>query len=164
LNFYYITQNAQTGDVFVGGERSKPEDLLTSDDSKISPLSEANLRTILPKIFRRGWKDSEAPVVRKIWSGVMGFTLDHMPLVGQLPNGMTGREGDGEWIAAGYNGMGMPLCWGCGEAVAKMMLGQNNEVQEWFPSSFLITQNRLDNPNITLESAIERFFGREPAS
>ena len=163
-NFYYITQNAETGDVFVGGEKSKPEDLLTSDDTKISPLSEENLRTILPKIFRRGWKDSEVPIVRQIWSGVMGFTLDHMPLVGQIPSGVTRRYGSGEYLAAGYNGMGMPLCWGCGEAVAKMMLGRDDEVQEWLPSSFLVTQDRLDKPDITLETAIERFFGGGPAS
>jgi glycine/D-amino acid oxidase-like deaminating enzyme len=163
-NFYYITQNARTGDMYVGGERSKPEDMLTSDDSKISPLSEQNLTTILPKIFKRGWKESESPHVRKIWSGVMGFTLDHMPLVGRLPGSVSGRDGDGEWIAAGYNGMGMPLCWGCGEAVAKMILKQEEDVQQWLPSSFLITQERLDNPDSSLETGIERFFGGGPAS
>ena len=163
-NFYYITQNPRTGDVYVGGERSKPEDMLTSDDSKISPLSEQNLTTILPKIFRRGWKESESPHVRKIWSGVMGFTLDHMPLVGQLPGSESGRDGEGEWIAAGYNGMGMPLCWGCGEAVAKMILKKEDEVRQWLPSSFLVTQERLDNPDSSLETGIERFFGGGPAS
>lgn len=162
-NFYYITQNAHTGDVFVGGERSKPEDLLTSDDTKISPISERNLRTILPKVFRVGWEESETPVVLNIWSGVMGFTLDHMPLVGQLPVDVTGRDGSGEWIAAGYNGMGMPLCWGCGEAVAKMILKRENEVKAWLPSSFLVTKDRLENPKVSLEDAIERFFGGGPA-
>ena len=163
-NFYYITQNAHTGDIFVGGERSRPEDLLTSDDSMISPLSKENLTTILPKIFDKGWRDSGSPHVRKIWSGVMGFTLDHMPLVGRLPTSISGRDGDSEWIAAGYNGMGMPLCWGCGEAVAKMALGKEDEVREWLPSAFLITQQRLDNPESSLETGIERFFGGGPAS
>lgn len=163
-NFYYITQNANTGDVFVGGEKSRPEDLLTSDDTKTSPLSEQNLRTVLPKIFKTGWNESEAPLVRQLWSGVMGFTLDHMPLVGQLPISVTGRDGDGEWLAAGYNGMGMPLCWGCGEAVAKMILGRHKEVQQWLPSAFLVTKERLENPRVSLEDAIERFFGGGPAS
>jgi glycine/D-amino acid oxidase-like deaminating enzyme len=163
-NFYYITQNAKTGDVFVGGEKSRPEDLLTSDDTKISPWSEKNLRTILPKIFRKGWEESEVPLVRQIWSGVMGFTLDHMPIVGQLPASVTGRDGGGEWIAAGYNGMGMPLCWGCGEAVAKMVLGRDKEVHQWLPSSFLAKNERLENPRVSIEDAIERFFGGGPAS
>ena len=163
-SFYYITQNGRTGDVYIGGERSRPEDMLTSDDTIRSPLSDQNLRTILPKIFRKGWPESESPEIRKIWSGIMGFTLDHMPLVGQLPSSVSGREGQGEWIAAGYNGMGMPLCWGCGEAVAKMVLGKGEEVQQWLPASYIITQERLDRPESSIENGIERFFGGGPAS
>lgn len=92
----------------------------------------------------------------------MGFTPDHVPWIGQIPNDITGRSGNGEWIAAGFNGYGMPLCWGCGEAVAKMMLGQEAEVSEWLPDSFLMTPKRLSSPLSTIEAGIAGMLGQPP--
>ncbi|KAF2166966.1 hypothetical protein M409DRAFT_23011 [Zasmidium cellare ATCC 36951] len=151
---YYITQNATTGDVFIGGEKQKVDEMLSSDDSTISQVSKETLEGILPSIFEKGWPVNEKPHVRKLWSGIMGFTPDHIPWVGQIPSSVTGRKGDGEYIAAGFNGYGMPLCWGCGEAVAKMVLGKEEEVDVWLPSSFLITPKRLASPYSTVEAAI----------
>lgn len=151
---YYITQNPATGDVFIGGERQKMNEILCSDDSTISEISRETLEGILPTIFEKGWLKDEKPHVRKLWSGVMGFTPDHIPWVGGIPANVTGRKGDGEYIAAGFNGYGMPLCWGCGEAVAKMLLGKEDEVNEWLPASFVISPKRLASPFTTVEAAI----------
>lgn len=90
------------------------------------------------------------------------FTPDHLPWVGQIPNDITGREGNGEWIAAGFNGYGMPLCWGCGEAVAKMILGKEEEVSEWLPTSFLITPKRLKSPYSSTEAGVAGLLGQSP--
>jgi glycine/D-amino acid oxidase-like deaminating enzyme len=37
---------------------------------------------------------------------------------------MTGWQGDGEYVAAAFNGYGMANCLLAGEALAKMMLGE----------------------------------------
>lgn len=159
---YYITQGPTTGDVFIGGEKQQIGEVLSSDDTAISSISKTTLENILPTIFAKGWREGEVPEVRKPWSGIMGFTPDHVPWVGQVPKSVTGRAGDGEFIAAGFNGYGMPLCWGCGEAVAKMMLGKQAEVSEWLPESFLMTEKRLNSPYTTPEAAVAGLLGQMP--
>lgn len=198
---YYVTQNAHSGDLFVGGERQLLEnELLTSDDTQTSAISEATLRSVLGRIYEKGGggggeQEQEHVVVKSLWSGIMGFTPDHVPWVGKLPgsvashhghylsaapttpttittngstNGTNGAPGSapgearGEYIAAGFNGYGMPLCWGCGEAVAKMLLGQQNEISEWFPESFRITERRLASPWTSTEAGIYNMLVQEP--
>lgn len=196
-----MTQNAHSGDLFVGGERQLLEnELLTSDDTQTSAISEATLRSVLGRIYEKGGgggeqeQEQEKVVVKSLWSGIMGFTPDHVPWVGKLPgsvashrenylsaaptspttittngsangahgtNGANGEAG-GEYIAAGFNGYGMPLCWGCGEAVAKMLLGQQDEISEWFPESFRITEQRLASPWTSTEAGIYNMLVQEP--
>jgi len=102
---YYITQDPNTGDMYIGGEKQKLDQLFVSDDAVIGDIPEEALSKTLPRIFSEGWKDD--PVVKKMWSGIMAFTADMLPLVGQLTEGISGRKGDGEWFAGGYNGHGM---------------------------------------------------------
>ena len=47
------------------------------------------------------------------WSGCMGFTPDHFPLVGAVP-GMPDL-----YVAAGYSGHGVSMAFRCGESVAR---------------------------------------------
>ncbi|GIZ44335.1 hypothetical protein CKM354_000753600 [Cercospora kikuchii] len=159
---YYITQNAKTGDIFIGGEKQHPSEILNSDDTVISSVSKDALVNVLPKIFDKGWPEGQAPEVRKCWSGVMGFTVDAVPWVGEVPESITGRPAGGECIAAGFNGYGMPLCWGCGEAVAKMLLGKKDEVMRWLPENFLITDARLKSPYSMTEAGIYTMLMQEP--
>lgn len=128
---YYANQNPATHDIFIGGEVVSPEGIFVADDSLVRPEAEGNIRGVLGRFFEKGWGEGEGegeqhqPQVKKVWSGIMGFTSDGRPLVGKLGREATGaRMGDGEYIAAGFNGYGMPQCWGAGEAVAKMLLGQ----------------------------------------
>lgn len=141
---YYANQNPNTGDIFIGGEKANIAELFVSDDTVVGAPAAENLETILPRIFAKGWGENQKPEVHKIWSGIMGFTADHLPLVGQLPQSYTRRGVDGgEWVAAGFNGYGMPLCWSCGEAIAKMLLGK--DVSDFLPEAFLATSDRLDD-------------------
>ena len=55
---------------------------------------------------------------------------------------MTGRSGDGEWIAAGFNGHGMDKAWLTGEAIAQMVL--HGTSPQWFPGSYLCNDERFD--------------------
>jgi glycine/D-amino acid oxidase-like deaminating enzyme len=141
---YYSNQNPKSGDIFIGGEKVPIDEIIVSDDSTVNEISKENISTVLPRFFAKGWAESEKPEIRKVWSGIMGFTADHLPLVGKLPVSVTGRgEQGGEWIAAGFNGYGMAQCWSSGEAVAKMMLGE--DVSDFLPNSYLATEERLLN-------------------
>jgi glycine/D-amino acid oxidase-like deaminating enzyme len=145
---YYSNQNPKTHDIFIGGEVVRPDAIFVADDTEVRPEAEENIRGVLPRYFEEGWgkgtgEGNERPEVRKVWSGIMGFTSDGRPLVGKLDGATTGRDGKSEWVAAGFNGYGMPQCWGVGEAVAKMLLGQEEEVREWLPECYLVSQERL---------------------
>jgi len=70
------------------------------------------------------------------WTGIMGATADGRPFVGEVP----GQKG--VWISAGFNGHGMVLCLKSAEALVKMMGGEGG--LEWFPESFLISEERLE--------------------
>lgn len=158
LGLYYASQNPITGDIFIGGEKAKVDELFTSDDTVVGAPCEDNITNKLPQCFVKGWEDNSTHQVRKVWSGIMGFTGDHLPLVGSLPQSVTdrGKEG-GEWIAAGFNGYGMPLCWSSGEAVVKMILGQ--QVGDFLPDSFLVTAERLQSKEMSLKDSISALFG-----
>ena len=156
---YYSNQNPKTGDIFIGGEKVPVDELIVSDDSVVNEISKENISTILPRSFAKGWTESERPEVRKVWSGIMGFTADHLPLVGKLPVRMTGRgEEGGEWIAAGFNGYGMAQCWSSGEAVAKMILGE--DISDFLPGSYVASEERLLNEEkMSPEAALKRLMG-----
>lgn len=153
LGLYYSNQNPNSGDVFIGGEKAKLNEIFVSDDSVVGTPCAENLATKLPKCYTKGWEDTSEHEVRKIWSGIMGFTGDRLPLIGKLPTSATNRGGDaGEWIAAGFNGYGMPLCWSSGEAVVKMILGQ--DIGYFLPESFVLTEERLQKESMSFERAI----------
>ncbi|KAG8411576.1 hypothetical protein J3458_015636 [Metarhizium acridum] len=159
VGLLYSNQNPRTGDIFIGGEKANIRELLISDDSQIDASCVENLSSVLPAIFTKGWENGEKPEVRKIWSGIMGFTADRLPIIGPLPLEFTKRgEQGGEWIAAGFNGYGMPLCWSCGEAVAKMLLGI--DVGDFLPEVFAASSERLgDDVRMSPRAALDLFFG-----
>jgi glycine/D-amino acid oxidase-like deaminating enzyme len=136
---YYLTQNGKTGHMFLGGENEALENILTSDDSQLNPNSAKKIGKVLPTLFKDA---KDPPKVEKIWSGIMGFTKDGLPLVGPLPEFVTGRPThDGEYIAAGFNGYGTGYCFLCGKAVGEMILGKNTD---WMPAVFLVTEERFE--------------------
>ncbi|KAM0558138.1 hypothetical protein ACHAPJ_005305 [Fusarium lateritium] len=148
---YYAQQNAKSGEIVIGGESQEIENLLTSDDSQVAPSAKDHISSILPKIYL----DADNAKAKKVWSGIMGFTPDGLPLIGNLDPKVTGRAGTEEWIAAGFNGHGMDKCWLSGQAVAKMALGE--DVPSWLPESFLVSEKRIKS--LTLDSAAEAFVG-----
>lgn len=146
---YYAHQNAVSGDVFIGGEKSKLTSFFVTDDTEMNTHCADNFTTLLPRYFIKGWDEKEKdkdekPEIKATWTGIMGFTGDRLPLVGPLPQSLTQRGSSGEWIAAGFNGYGMSLCWACGEAVAKMVLGV--DVSDFLPAAFLATRERIEKP------------------
>ncbi|RSL94094.1 hypothetical protein CDV31_014453 [Fusarium ambrosium] len=145
---YYAQQNAITGDIYIGGESQEVDSLLTSDDSEVATSARENISSIIPKMFS-GAGDTR---VKAVWSGIMGFTTDWLPMVGNLGQVGTGQASN-EWIAAGFNGHGMDKCWLTGQAVARMALGE--DVPSWFPKSYLLTGERLKS--CTLDASVALF-------
>ncbi|KAI1054375.1 hypothetical protein LB505_014169 [Fusarium chuoi] len=137
LGLYYAQQNAKTGVMFLGGESQSLNGLLTSDDSNVADDARQTLTSAAPNI----WKDTAPAEALNVWSGIMGFTADGMPIVGKLPHSLTGRRGSGEWIAAGFNGHGMDKCWLTGEAIARMVLGETDV--PGFPKAYLLNGDRM---------------------
>lgn len=164
---YWMQQNAETGDLFVGGDRQRLDDFLSSDDSVISADSAGNLMSLLPKrIFDKGWTNpvtnetlSAGTSLHRIWSGIIGMTADQLPIVGSVPVSFSDRtiEG-GEWIAAGFNGYGMCQAWLSGEAIALMALGEPKP--EWLPDVYLSSEKRLTDKTMSPDAALESFFNR----
>ncbi|TVY12531.1 Gamma-glutamylputrescine oxidoreductase, partial [Lachnellula arida] len=96
------------GSIIVGGARSAffpdPSQWYnTVDDSTLIKPAAHYFDNYMQEHFL-GWEDSGARVDR-IWTGVMGYNADGLPSVGAVP----GREGC--FVAAGFEGHGMPLVW-----------------------------------------------------
>lgn len=165
---YWMQQNANTGDLFVGGDIQRLDDFISSDDSIVSADSIANLATLLPRrLFSEGWENpitqselSSSVALHRIWSGILSVTPDQVPIVGSVPTSLSGRKLDGgEWLAAGFNGFGMSQCWLAGRAIAQMAL--NGAKPEWLPEAFLSTETRLaDQQRMGPEAALHSFFER----
>lgn len=153
--FDYVTQRppdpetGEPGDVMAGGglfnSREQGLDQLgVWDDSRVDALPVMHVRGSMATVFDPRWGGGGS--TDKVWTGVMGFTGDLMPLVGRLPGGDEKTKSDsGEWVAAGFNGEGMVWAWLCGTAVGVMMLGMEEKdlqpgagrpggkLDAWFP-------------------------------
>ncbi|CAL3969324.1 unnamed protein product [Diplocarpon coronariae] len=160
LGLYYMTQNETSGDIYLGGEDKKIDEILTSDDTTAGDgFAVANLQSLPGTWFGEDIfpEHEQAARLKSSWSGIMGFTGDGLPLVGNLTPGLTGRHGPGEWIAAGFNGYGMVNCWMSGVAVANMVLGRDAENSAWFPEVYQVSEKRL-NEGMNVETAFGDFF------
>ncbi|KAJ5753468.1 uncharacterized protein N7511_007621 [Penicillium nucicola] len=83
-----------------------------------------------------GWEDSGAEV-KHIWSGVMGYSADSLPHVGNVP------DKPGQFIAAGFNGHGMPVAYLSGKAVANMARDSVSFKETGLPRLFETSAERL---------------------
>lgn len=129
------------GDVIIGGGLTKNSFLGvneygTVDDASMNSEISEYLTGVTEKYFGESWgEDHEEGRVRKEWTGIMGYTGDGMPFVGEVP----GQEG--LWVAAAFQGHGMVFCWGCAEGLVDMMQGK--EDLGFFPEQFRVTGERM---------------------
>lgn len=139
-------QDDSAYDIVIGGGLTKTPDqgsseFYTTDDSYSSiPTTIASyLNDCTASFYGNSWgSDYESGRVRKLWSGIMGYSADDHPFVGPYP----GKEG--LWLDASFQGHGMVLCWLCAKAITSMLLNEDNEeLDSWFPKSFRITSDRL---------------------
>ncbi|CAI7655072.1 unnamed protein product [Penicillium crustosum] len=147
---YYLGQSAKTGYFYFGGENARLEESVSADDTSVADHSVEHLEVVLPRFF--GKNDRSYWRLISSWSGIMGYSSDGLPMVGRLSPKLTGREGDGEWIAAAFNGYGMANSLMSGEALASMILGK--DVSDWLPVAYGLSEKRLQE-TLTVPRAVK---------
>lgn len=129
------------GSIIVGGAAAKfkarrEQWYGNTDDGVLIEAAKGYYDGYMQRTFR-GWEDSGAQV-DKLWSGVMGYTYDDRPHVGEVP----GRTG--QFILGGWNGHGMPVIWRSGEGVARMVARGVAYEETGVPRLFKTTVERID--------------------
>lgn len=150
----YLARNPKSNLFFFGGDNSSWENVLHADDRQQSPSSTGNLLKLLPFLLagkHRLPKEYQKQLV-SAWTGVMGFSSDGLPIVGELPSSVTTRSGTGELAAVAFNGYGMPNCWLVGEALAEIALGK--KIPTWLPGPYLLNDHRLQE-SLSIEKSVQ---------
>jgi len=132
------------GDIVIGGGLSKAleegiNEYGTTDDTTIEPIVSEYLTATTPRYFGSSWgNDHPDGRIRKEWTGIMGYSPDGFPLIGEIPGEA------GLWISASFQGHGMVLTFLCARALVEMMNGgDGKELDVWFPKVFRITGERM---------------------
>ncbi|KAG9241026.1 FAD dependent oxidoreductase [Calycina marina] len=85
-----------------------------------------------------GWEDSEACVDR-VWTGIMGYSTDSLPHVGEVP------DRQDIFVIAGFHGHGMPVIFLAAEGVAAIV-GQGTPYEKTgLPSIYETSRGRLES-------------------
>ena len=115
---YDYWHQAPDGSMLVGGFRDASlADEFTAEEATTEAIQSSLERFVRDLLGR--------PVrVTHRWAGIFGLVPDLMPVVGPLP----GRER--AWVAGGYSGHGNVLGFGCGELVARAILGATDPMLE----------------------------------
>lgn len=171
IDFDYMIQRPTDGKPLIFGGR----DLLharslagvigDTDDSNITPEIQEGLKDF-PIKYMKDWGPDVS--VRHAWSGIMGFTADELPFVGQVP-GLPGQ-----YVAAGYTGHGKPFFsslltnasnQGIGMArvflviKALMQLAYGEPVDARVPAPFFDIQQRLEKKDEAWERFLAEAYG-----
>ncbi|KUJ19730.1 FAD dependent oxidoreductase [Mollisia scopiformis] len=137
----YLIQR-EDGSIIVGGARpnyisNTSSWLSNTDDSTLIPNAASYFDTYMQDNFA-GWEESGA-YVERIWTGIMGYNADENPSVGEVP----GR--DGMFVAAGFEGHGMPVIFLTMKGVAEMV-GRGKRFEETgIPRMYKTTRERLES-------------------
>lgn len=67
---YYVQQNAQTRDLFIGVENQTIDECLSSDDEFNSQISHQDLVALPARLFAGAAQDGRQPELKAEWSGV----------------------------------------------------------------------------------------------
>jgi glycine/D-amino acid oxidase-like deaminating enzyme len=112
---YEYAIQRQDGRIIFGGMRwkSPTKEVGIEDDTALNPSVSEGLKTFLRETFT----PLSDIAIEYEWTGIMGFTADENPIMGELPHR------PGEYISAGYTGHGMALAIAAGKAIAERIAG-----------------------------------------
>jgi glycine/D-amino acid oxidase-like deaminating enzyme len=75
------------------------------------------------------------------WTGIMGFSNDMNPYVGNISTEPQ------KWLIGGFHGHGMVRIYLCAKALVQQLLSQEKSLNEpwpnWFPKGYISHPNRL---------------------
>lgn len=156
----YLVQRDGSGVLILGGERSgdaAPRSR-TSRDDETDPEVSARLRRALHDVLtlRPGQEEEEEEELQASyeWTGIMGYSRDGHPWVGQVPASLGGGDG-GLYVSAGYTGHGMPAASRSGAAAANMILGRGTGDMK-LPAEFVASEERARQAeNVVLPRTLE---------
>lgn len=136
----YLIQRPN-GSVIVGGASSqfrpfKEQWYNNTDDEVLIETTRDYYVNYMQRTFR-GWENTGAEV-RQIWTGVMGYSYDSLPHIGDVP------AKENQFILAGFNGHGTPVIWLAAEELAKMVAREVKFEETEMPKLFKTTQFRID--------------------
>jgi glycine/D-amino acid oxidase-like deaminating enzyme len=134
------------GPLIFGGQRLSVPDagVGVSRDDEIDPVVAENLRRGLHSavMLKPSGEQPEELSASHEWSGIMGFSSDDFPWVGQATRRIAGGDSDGLWLCAGFTGHGMPVAARCAMATADMILGREATIE--LPEEYRVSDERLD--------------------
>jgi hypothetical protein len=132
------------GELMFGGGRSYASGagLGVSDDSEIDPPAATYLRQELSKVLDLE-NDGQELKASYEWSGIMGYSRDEKPWVGEVVEDLGLGGGEGLWICAGFTGHGMPNTCLSAKAAAGMMMGTPIE-DVFLPAAYALTKERVE--------------------
>ncbi|KAL4887544.1 FAD dependent oxidoreductase [Aspergillus karnatakaensis] len=130
------------GSIIVGGAKpnfwsDRSHWYNVSDDSKLIEPAVSHFDGLMQRTFA-GWEDSGAETDR-VWTGIMGWTSDFMPYVGEVP----GKPN--QMILAGFSGHGMPLILLSAKAIVQMVRHGLAFEETGVPEIFRATKERLQS-------------------
>lgn len=129
------------GSIVVGGAAAKFRQFRDQwynnvDDSVLIDAAKDYYDDYMQRTYR-GWEKTGAKV-DKIWTGVMGYSYDSHPHIGAIP------KKPNQYIAAGFNGHGMPVIWLGAKGLARMVTEDSPYEKSGLPRLFQTTQARID--------------------
>ncbi|MFQ6016103.1 MAG: NAD(P)/FAD-dependent oxidoreductase [Anaerolineae bacterium] len=112
FGFEYWLQDEE-GHIILGGWRWSQKEMevgLYDDTIIVEEIHQG-----LYQFLTNNWPALKGIRVEQAWTGIMGFSQDGWPIVGTLPG-----RGD-QFVAAGFTGHGMPVCFLAGKAIAEII-------------------------------------------
>lgn len=132
------------GDIAIGGGLTKSVskglyEYGTTDDTTTDPAIIDYLENCTAEYFGSNWgHDNPKGRIRNVWTGIMGYSVDGFPLIGQVPSQQE------LYIAASFQGSGMVLCFLSALVLLQIMNNDNEkELNQWFPAAFRVTEERI---------------------
>jgi glycine/D-amino acid oxidase-like deaminating enzyme len=140
------------GSIVVGGARAifwheRDSWYGNSNDGELVKDGEKYFEGYMQKYFH-GWDDSGASL-DTIWSGIMGFSSDLVPHIGQVPGA------PGQYVCAGFSGHGMPQILTASKAITRMVAEDISYEETGLPGLFKTTAARLENKVNHLKEALK---------
>ncbi|KKA22961.1 hypothetical protein T310_3012 [Rasamsonia emersonii CBS 393.64] len=129
------------GSIIVGGAHHTYKDDRkqwhnTVDDSTLIEPTKHYYDDYMQRTFK-DWEDSGA-YVKEIWTGIMGYSYDSAPHVGEIPSR------PGQYICEGFNGHGMPVIYLSAKGLAQMIREGKKFEEVYLPRLFKTTPERLE--------------------